>query len=290
MVNGFELREARAQAACEAAAFHQWSFPDGTPWARFHRTPRGYLVRFPELADFTIEGEPPRVACIPAPDVAPATCEHLYLNQVHPLILGRAGAMVFHASAVQVGGEAVAFLAESGRGKSTLAAFFASRGHRFLTDDGLLVEEAAPPGEARFHAHPGHPSIRLWKDSEAAVLGSGAQAAAAVQYTDKARLLAGGRLAHAERALPLRRAYFLASGEAARVSIAPLEAAQALVEWVRNAFILDPDARPALAAHFDRVARLANSLACYRLDYPRRFDHLEQVRRAVLDHHAKEAA
>lgn len=281
MVTGFELRGAREQPRLAAAPFHEWAFPDGTPWARFHRTARGYLVRFPELADFAIEGEPPRVACHPAPEVTPDTCEHLYLNQVLPLVLSRRGELVFHAAAVAAEGAAIAFLGESGRGKSTLAASFAAAGHAFLSDDGLAVAAGA---SGAFEAIPGHASIRLWKDSERALMGAGVRPAPAVQYTGKARFLAGGELAHCARALPLRRAYFL--GEAARdgISIEPLASSEALVEWVRNSFVLDPDARPALASHFDRLARLANGLAAYRLDYPRRFEALGAVRAAILAH------
>jgi ATP-dependent phosphoenolpyruvate carboxykinase len=50
--------------------------------------------------------------------------QHLCLKQVLPLVLSKQGQRVFHASAVEVEVEdgAVVFAAESGRGKSTLAA------------------------------------------------------------------------------------------------------------------------------------------------------------------------
>ena len=111
------------------------------------------------MADFEVSGASLAVACRPAPDVTSDTCEHLYLNQVLPLVWSEPGG-VFHASAVEAGGGAAAFLAESGTGKSTLAASFATGGHRFLADDGLVVQ----PGGDGFLALAGHPSIRLWDD------------------------------------------------------------------------------------------------------------------------------
>jgi hypothetical protein len=60
----------------------------------------------------------------------------------------------------------VAFLGESGRGKSTLAASFATEGTRFLTDDGLLLEWVG----GHCMIVPSHPSIRLWEDSQEALI------------------------------------------------------------------------------------------------------------------------
>ena len=119
----------RAQAPKIASPFHTWDSPDGTLWAAFYRKKAGFLLRFPELADFEISADGRCVRCIPALDISDATTEHLYLNQILPLALSKAGKLVFHASAVELVGCATAFVASSGRGKSTLAAGFAVNGH-----------------------------------------------------------------------------------------------------------------------------------------------------------------
>ena len=145
-----------------AHSFHTWAFPDGTPWTEFYRENGGYLLRFPDLADFRVSADGLEVTGFPVPGVSESTSQHLYLNQVLPLVLSKLGKLVFHASAVEVPGGAVAFAAESGRGKSTLAASFAVNGFRFLTDDGLVLEPVADG----YQVQPSHPSIRLWEDSE----------------------------------------------------------------------------------------------------------------------------
>jgi hypothetical protein len=280
MTAGFELRDARAQAALGTAPFHQWTLPDGSAWAQFHRAGAGYLLRFPELADFEVSADALAVACHPAPGADGDTAENLYLNQVLPLVLSKRGKLVFHASAVEIDDGAVAFAAESGRGKSTLAASFAASGRRFLTDDGLVLE----PARDGFEVQPGHASIRLWADSREALLAADAAAAAPAQHTSKQRFLAGMDLAFCPQARPLRRAYFLGDGGAAAPTFARMSAAEALLAWVQHSFLLDFAEQPLLAAHFDRVAALANLSICYRLDYPRRYGDLPQVRQAILEH------
>jgi hypothetical protein len=180
------LESGRQQAQGSRIPFYKWISADGTPWTEFYRVSGGYLLRFPGLADFQVSADALTVTGIPAPEVSQGTVLHLYLNQVLPLVLSKLGKLVFHASAVEVGEGAVAFVAESGRGKSTLAASFAVSGFRFLTDDGLVVE----PGVDGFKALPSHPSIRLWEDSEVALVPPTARRAPPVHYTSKARFLA----------------------------------------------------------------------------------------------------
>ncbi len=274
------MQPARLQTPVGYPPFHTWTFPDGTLWTEFHRANGGYLLRFPELADFQVSADALHVTGFPAPDVSEATVQHLYLNQVLPLALSKQGQLVFHASAVEIGDSAVAFVAESGRGKSTLAASFAVSGFRFLTDDGLVVE----PGIHGFEALPSHPSIRLWEDSEDALIPPASRRAPPVHYTTKTRFLAGENLLFCEQPRPLRRVYFLGEGCAETVTFERLRPAEALVEWVKHSFLLDIEERPRLASHFDQVAKLANQPIHYRLDYPRRFEDLARVREVIVAH------
>jgi hypothetical protein len=276
----FAIRSARQQDALAEAPFHTWAFPDGTLWLQFHRDADGYLLRFPELADFQVSRDGQRVACLPVPGVSDETVRHLYLNQVLPLALSRAGTLVFHASAIEAGTCAVAFMGESGRGKSTLAARFCTSGYRFLTDDGLAVEEA----EGGYRVVPSQPSIRLWEDSEAALIHAGARKAQPVEYTSKARILADDSIAHCDQPRMLRRIYFLGTGAADGIRIEPVTPSEAFVELVKHSFLLDIEARDLITAQFHQLSRLALEPVYFRLDYPRRFELLDDVQRAILDH------
>ena len=268
----------RPPAPVQAAPFHQWAFPDGTLWTQFFRQGAGYLLRFPDLADFEVSADGTTAQGYPAPGVTSATVEHLYLNQGLPLALSRQGKLVLHGSAVDIGGLGVAFLGESGRGKSTLAASFATEGTRFLTDDGLLLEWV---GDACMII-PSHPSIRLWQDSEEALMHADAATAPAVSFTAKSRFLAGQGIPFCDESRPLQRVFFLGEGEAETPVIEPLRPAEALIELVKNSFLLDIEARDMLVRHFDDLTRLAALPIYFRLDYPRDYGTLPAVRDAIV--------
>lgn len=274
-----EVHEEKPQLPLAAPPFHQWNFPDGQVWTQFHRLQDGFLLRFPDYADYEIGGEAQVVHCFPAPGVASDTIWHLYHNQVLPLVLSRQGKLVFHASAVEIGGVAVAFMGASGRGKSTLAASLAANGFAFLTDDGLLLERSG----AQWLAMPSQPSIRLWRDSELAIVGEGADAAPALEFTSKGRFLATPALSHCREPRPLAIIYFLGEGDATVPTLQGLTPSQALIELVKHSFLLDIEERRLLATHFDELSALVTGVASKRFDYPRSFESLDLVRSALLE-------
>jgi hypothetical protein len=260
--------------------YYRRSFPDGTPWARFYRTEAGFLLRFPDRADFCVSRDGGQVACTPTPGALQEVAEHIYLNQVLPLALSKRGELVFHASSVEIADGAIAFAAATGWGKSTLAGAFAVRGHRFLGDDGLLLK----PAQDDYLVQPAHPSLRLWNDSETTLLQGATRKSAALDYTTKSRLLADTQLVHCDESRPLRAIYVLGDGTRDDIAIERLKPAAAVLEWTRHAFLLDVDDAEANGALFARIATLSAAIACYRLDYPRRFEKLDSVVEAVTAH------
>jgi hypothetical protein len=273
------------QHPVDQVPFHEWSLPDGTLWSLFFRRATGYLLRFPDFADFSISSDGHEVTAYPVPGVSKQTVDHLYLNQVLPLALGRQGKLVFHASAVVIGDGAVAFMGESGKGKSTLAASFATRGFRFLTDDGLMLEANG----SGYQVMPSHPSIRLWQDSEAALIAPDTPTAPALEFTSKSRFLAGESIPFCDTPRPLRRVYFLGDGSAPAITFQRMKPAEALIELVKHSFLVDIEKRELLAAHFDQLSRLAGLPIYFRLDYPRRYEDLAAMRQAIIEHATQES-
>ena len=284
-MSNLSLEPAQPQAARNEEPFHQWTFPGGIVWTQFYRTQSGYLLRFPDLADFELSADASAVYCRPAPGISQDTVQHLYLNQILPLALSKQGKLVFHASAVEIGGAAVAFMGASGKGKSTLAASFATSGFRFLTDDGLMLEANG----SGYQVIPSHPSIRLWLDSKTALIAPDTPTAPALEFTSKSRFLAGDRIAFCDAPQPLRRVYFLGDGNADAVTFQRMKPAEALIELVKHSFLLDIEERQLLAAHFGELSSLASLPIYYRLDYPRRFEDLAAVRQAIIQHATQES-
>ena len=274
------IEKPRPQGPLATTPFHEWTLPDGTRWAQFYRTQSGYVLRFPDFADFTISGEDLVISCRPLPETGEETIAHLYLNQVLPLVLSRRGKLVFHGSAIEIGAAAIAFMGESGRGKSTLAASFAVNGHRFLADDGIVIEER----DETFVVQPSHPSIRLWDDSQAALMQPHAVPQRPVPYTPKSRFLADDTIRFCDEAHGLHHVYFLGDDVASGPNFEALTGGEALIQLVKHSFLLDIRAAELIGAQFDRLSRMVRRPVCFRLDYPRRFEALAEVRAAILRH------
>lgn len=282
MVLSFSFADAGATLPDPAPPppFHEWRLLADQVFASFHRYHGSFLVRFPGLADFTVSADGQAVTGFHGPDLKRGTLDHLLLNQIRPLALSLQGKNMFHASAVELAGQAVAFAGRSGQGKSTLAASFARHGHGFLTDDGLELSDT-PEGH---QAHPSHSSLRLWPDSLGQLLPADAELADPIQHSTKSRVLADARLPHVDKPLPLKAIYVLEREDVAEVSITEMKPAEALIGLVNHSFLLNIDDRAATARHFERVTDLARSLPIFRLDYPRRYDRLADVREAVIRH------
>ena len=97
-------------------------------------------------------------------------------------------------------------------------------------------------------------------------------------------MLASDALAFCDQPQPLRRVYFLGEGVAPSLIIEAVRPAEALVELVRNSFLLDIEEKGLLAWHFDEMVRLSELPIYYRLDYPRNYEDLPHVREAIMRH------
>ncbi len=271
---------ARTQAPINDEPFHCYVLADGSVWTEFYRSGPGYVLRFPELADFEVSLDGTQVVSYPAENADDVTVEHLYINQIVPLALSRQGRPAFHASVVTVPGGAVAFLGKTGMGKSTLAASFALAEAAFLTDDSLIIDEH----EDHCDALPSHASLRLWEDSVDALMNDDAAKAASVSYSSKARLLAGDALTYNDAPVRLLAAYVLADNEPEEVGIKPLSGSERHMAWVENSFLLDVEDRDLLAQHFEWTHRISSRVPTFRLDYVRDYGMLADVRNAIKTH------
>ena len=274
----FLMRECRPQRRLAGAPFRVARAPDGGASIEFRRAGERYLLRFPGLADFSISADGCEVACAPAPRATAENIEHLWLHQAWPLARSIQGAAVFHGSCVEIRGAAVAFLGESGRGKSTLAAKFACSGCRFLCDDGLIVRCV---GRVNFVA-PSHPSLRLRADSRAALALQDGERTMSQTRDSKSFLRAGETLAFCDCARELAAVYFIGENDVADVVFKRLTAREAMLLFMRNSFLLDVEDRALTSRHFARAATLSNQTPCFELEFARRFDQLDHLMEAII--------
>lgn len=172
--------------------------------------------------------------------------------------LRRFGLIGLHASAVEVGGRAVAFLGASGAGKSTTAAALALSGVPLVTEDLLALTVA----EDRITAHTGFPSIRLWRDS-ADMLGTPPLAAVTMRWGKLTLPATTG-----SDSLPLGAIFLLAShsGESSsRSEIHPVAPAASLLELIRSVYVPHLAGAADQGAELPLLARVAERVPIYRL-------------------------
>lgn len=120
-------------------------------------TQDGHTLRFYGICEFRIARDRRSVRVQLAPETNPEMACVLFAGNLIAVLLGLAGHAVLHASTVEVGGAALAFVGNSGMGKSTLAALLCAGGARLITDD-LLRVEANGDG---YHCFPGTSELRL---------------------------------------------------------------------------------------------------------------------------------
>lgn len=265
----------RLQPALASTPYDRWVTPEGEVKAEFHRLPQGVLVRFPDEADFAINLAQGRVEGWPAPQTTPHHFESLYAHGVVPLIGNHLGGLFLHGSAVAIDGVAVAFIGLSRSGKTTLAGALAKNGYPLLTEDVIELS----PASSRYLLSPKPSRLRLFADSAAYLLGHDVLAEDA---DDKQSLDGGAALPFCTEPAPLARIFVLGTDAAAGLAIAPLDRSAALAALLPHAFVLDVEDRARLRAHFHRIAELAERVACRALDYPRRYEELPRVMRAIV--------
>jgi hypothetical protein len=270
----------RNEAACDW--FHHWSPPDSQPWLLFGRLEKGYLLRFPGLADFSLLTEERMIRCYPQNGTPSETIRHLLLNQVVPLVLAWRGCIVLHGSAVGTEYGAIAFVAEPLWGKSTLASSFSEKGFPVLTDDCLLLKEEC----GRIAAIPSYPGLRLWPETVSALFGNTTVQSEIAHYTRKRRLGESAGIAFCTDPVPVRRIYFLVSPDeteaSATVEICPIRPIQVLMNLIRYTYLLDVADPLQLRRQFEGLSRLVALPLFYTLAFRRDFSLLPEVHAAIL--------
>jgi hypothetical protein len=118
-------------------ARHPW-------WYTATSTPDGYCFRFNNCGEFLISPTLDEVVVRPDPLGRDQLLPILLAGTVSAFLLALTGRTVLHASAVAHGGAALAFVGQSGRGKSTMAALMCRHGADLVTDDILVVEPGSP--------------------------------------------------------------------------------------------------------------------------------------------------
>jgi hypothetical protein len=204
-----------------------------------------------------------------APDADERIVRLLILGPALAMIAQQRGWLTLHASAVDVDGQAIGFLAPSGGGKSTLAAAFHDAGRAVVDDDLLAIDTGGPVPLAI----PGFPRLKLYPDV-LTYLGIDPDPLPRL-HPDVGKLGRGVKDRFVQRPLPLRAMYILASGEA--VEMEAVSEAAALIELIRYAYGVRVLRSPLGPRHFRQCTSVAARVPVKRLRRPATLTALPQM-------------
>jgi len=112
----------------------------GFAWYTFAWLDGDVIARVYRLADFHIDKAHKRVTTYRGKETDPGIVPILLAGTVAAYLLSVGDRLVLHASAVEVHGEAIAFVGYSGQGKTTMATILCAAGYPLVTDDLLPVD------------------------------------------------------------------------------------------------------------------------------------------------------
>lgn len=243
-----------------------------------------YLFVFPYNAAFHITSDN-LITCFLKPGSDMQMLRHLLLNQIIPRYLATAGRLVLHASAVTLeNGKSVAFLGNSGFGKSTLVSSFHRNGAQLINDDCILLE----CGKDGVTAIGGLVGIRLFPDSVNAVFNEASGFTNYTPYTDKQQLFLKEQAGDTPPEPRVLDAMFLLNDPKKEttdtVSIESVSGSEAMMAMIQSTFSLDPSDKKMIVHNFQNVGQaISDQLGIYSLQYPRIHERLADVRVAVIE-------
>lgn len=236
--------------------------PDGTLRYSLCRDGDRAVLRYPGLCDFVGDGHLGDVTVHLHPGADPGLIPVLAAGALLAVHLRLRGELVLHASAVQLGDGALAFVGASGMGKSTLAALLCMSGHGLVTDDVLRVD--LTDGSV-VRVHPGSTESRLRPNARqlADTAPSGA-----VRATADGRLALRAR-AHAEEPLPLAACIVpLPSRKAVEVSVQRLAESRALLRMLQFPRVVGWSEPASTAREFQALADLVGQVPIFEARIP----------------------
>jgi hypothetical protein len=193
----------------------------------------------------------------------------------------RLGREPLHATAVLTDRGVVAFVGDSGRGKSTLGALFVRHGCRLVTDDMLVLTHE----REGYLAHPGPPRIKLYRDIADRVFGDASGGVPMNPLTDKLIVPLTDEQAVRQPAA-ISALYLIRDhddrGRPPRPFIRRLSPASAFPEILAATAGHYAFERERLTRQFEFVRRLVERVPIKTLSYPRDTDTMSSLRDAVL--------
>lgn len=218
----------------------------------------------------------------PAADVEERLLRLPLLGTIIAVLMHQRGRLVMHASAVAIDGEAIIFVGNKGRGKSTMAATLYGRGHQLIADD---VVALSVNGEGHPMVMPGFPQFKLYPEAAISSLGNDDEPLPELaEGYEKCGRRVTDRFA--QEPIPLRSVYVLEGGTVA--SIEQLGPQAAVLALIANSYMARFGKQllrgGEASSHLRQCTRLIGQVPVYRLKRPGSLLLLPAIGQLVEEH------
>lgn len=235
-----------------------------------------------EVGTFCVQGGC-RITIDRAPGVSDGRLRVFLLGGALGLLLNQRGLLVLHASAMMVAGGAIAFLGDSGEGKSTMAGAMYRSGYPVLADDMVAVDTSG----AQPTIIPGSPRIKLWSEAAARLGYNPAELSEFDTEDERRECRTSGAFAH--EPLPIHAFYRLESGRATLIERLTLQ--DSFQVLIRNAYAAGLLGRSgATPRFFTQCVQVVADVPVFRLRRRRAIAALPALTVRVATHAAQHPA
>lgn len=272
-----EAAELERRTGDRGARLFRQRLRDGRTVFEFeHHAVQGYRAIAPEFGVGRVSADGRSLDFAPHEGVPRWRWERFLAARLLPLAALLQGLEVFHASAVVIDGRLVAFAADSGVGKTSLALELVHRGARLFADDVLVLDPSCP----RATCHPGVGAVNL-RDRRLTEMAERGDAPFEAILGRAGRTVRA--LIHTERsARPLDRLYLIRRETGPREPLLrPIGTADRLLAATFNFAIRSPSR---LARQLEGCANVAQAAAVHELVIPA--DHGARDTAAFVQRHA----
>jgi hypothetical protein len=189
------------------------------------------------------------------------------------VLLNQRGYLTLHASCIKIGDTAVAFMGDSGAGKSTMAAALHVRGHGLVSDELTVINNSGSEPQA----YPGYPGLHLLPDVANQFRNQLEDLVRIGVHDRKVKVPAHSGFPRAP--VSLVKIYLLSEGPHFQVSL--LKGHKAVYELVKHSYWirLVHDFRP--SSYFLQCARLCARIPVMKLATPKVASALPEIAQMV---------
>ncbi len=242
-------------------------------WFRYEKLSNGtHLLHWDQIAVISISEKGRCIEYSLAAERWHSTFCHHLLPQALSFSLLEQGIDPLHGCVVEINGVAVAFIGESGKGKSTLAAYFWKKGHRILSDDLVAIRfQGKTPIVSG-----GPPHLKLSSRSLGALDLDPGKTQAFLEGTSK-YILDMQTSSCRDSKFPLAMIYAITEEPSPTIEIQAQKLCQTFMALTRNPFNAIQNERIRWQTQFEAAAKIINTVPVRRLSFPRDFAALPKV-------------